>query len=186
MNSTCPCAPDCFSNGRLRHTPERQRLADVANDLVAHRTILVPRSYENHPIKSQTRGTWTRSGAPTGSWFLDSFTKKDATTHRSLGATKIAPRCLHSSPKYPKSITTLRHIATTHTSGFNEIQAPVFSYSCEFVYSRSCHRVSCVCCCDLLLCVYFISLPYSDLRLWSFIRLDERKCILMPFLFVLW
>jgi hypothetical protein len=78
---------------------------------------------------------------------------------------KTAPRCLHSSPKYPKSITTLRHIATTHTSGFNEIQAPVFSYSCEFVYSRSCHRVSCVCCCDLLLCVYFISLPYSDLRL---------------------
>lgn len=140
INSTCPCAPDCFSNGRLRHTPERQRLVDVANGPVAHRTSLVPRNYENHPIKSRTRGTWTRSSAHAGSWFLDSFTKKDATSHRSLGAKKTAPRCLHSSPKYPKSITTLRHIATTHTSGFNEIQAPVLSYSCEqFVYSRSCH-----------------------------------------------
>lgn len=92
-----------------------------------------------------------------------SFLRKEAIAPWPPSPIQAASRCLHLVPRISKSNTTLEHNPTTHTSGFSEIQAPVMSWSCKFAYLRSCHHVSCICCCDLLLYVYFLSLPYSNL-----------------------
>jgi hypothetical protein len=92
-----------------------------------------------------------------------SFQMKTPTAPRLLGAIKGTPRRLHSAPKHLKSTTTLRNFATTHSSDLREIRAPVLCCSCVILYLRSCLCISRVCCCDLLLCVYSISLPYYKL-----------------------
>jgi hypothetical protein len=112
----------------------------------AHRPS--PLVHRTGPVRPQTRK-------------FCSFLKREATTIRLSWHIKGPPRCLQPAPKYSKNKPTLWLSAITYSSDFSEIQA--LSHSCDVVFLCLWLCLSCVCCWDFLLCVYFLSQPYFRL-----------------------
>jgi hypothetical protein len=121
---------------------------------------------------SQTEGYRTRSGMPADSKFLG-FHMEKPTAPRSLGAIKGPHMCLKLVSKHLEKFTTLWYDVTTSASDFSEIWGWVLCCFCDLVFLHSFLCDSYVCCYIVLLCVYSISIPYSELWFWSFVRLWE-------------
>jgi hypothetical protein len=76
---------------------------------------------------------------------------------RPLGAIKVTPRCLHSTPKHTKSTPSLQHSASTPSSNLREIRALVFElFLCDLVLTLV--FISCACVATLCFCVCILSL----------------------------